>query len=239
MPKSTVNQAKPRSRELRPELTRLPERTPERMAFRGKVAGICARLIRKLTCTRVSGREHFPEAGPGLIVMNHLGDADVVVGLAALQVQPDALAKVELHDFPILGGWLERYGVIWVHRGTADRRALRAALDGLAEGRFIAIAPEGRQSLTGALEEATSGAAFLALKSGVPVIPAAMTGTRNADIFGSWLRLRKPEISLTIGQPFKLEGGPDRTDSLRAGTDRIMRQIAALLPADYRGVYTP
>jgi 1-acyl-sn-glycerol-3-phosphate acyltransferase len=237
MPKSTVSPAKPRASALRPELTRLPALTPERLAFRKKVAGYCKTLVRLLTRTTLSGLEHFPSSGPGLVVLNHLGDADVVLGLGALDIQPDAIAKVELIDYPILGRLLEKYGVIWVHRGTADRRALRAALDALDAGRFVAIAPEGRHSLTGSLEEATSGAAFLALRSGAPVIPVAVTGTRKRDFYGSLLRLRRPVVSLTFGPPFRLEIGPDRADSLRDGTDRIMRRIAVLLPSEYRGVY--
>jgi 1-acyl-sn-glycerol-3-phosphate acyltransferase len=203
-----------------------------------KLAGFFAGLIRRLTRTSFHGLENFPKSGPGLIVTNHLGDADIVLCLAGLSIQPDALAKIELIDLPIFGRWLDRYGGIWVHRGTADRRALRAALDGLAEGRFIAIAPEARQSLTGALEEGTGGAAYLALKTGVPIIPVALTGTEDENIYGSWRRLRKPVASFTIGPPFRLEPEPPRADAIDRGTDVIMRRLAALLPEEYRGVYS-
>jgi hypothetical protein len=57
------------------------------------------------------------------------------------------MGKIELSEHWLVGPLFRAYGVIWVHRGKADRKALRAALDGLSQGRMIALAPEGRQSL--------------------------------------------------------------------------------------------
>lgn len=237
MPTSIEAPPKPRSTRIRPELTRLPELTPERLAYRARSARICAWFVNRLTRPTFAGLEHLPEAGPGLLVINHLGDADIFVILAGLGIQPDALAKSELYDLPLAGRWMDRYGAIWVHRGTADRRAIRTALEALAEGRFVGLAPEGRQSVTGSLEEATSGAAYIALKSGAPVIPVALTGTENRNIFGSWLRLRRPVVTMTIGEPFSLDQHESRSAALEAGTERIMRRLAGLLPEAYRGVY--
>lgn len=55
---------------------------------------------------------------------------------------------------------MDWYVVVWLHRGQAEKRAIRATLVGLAERRFFVIAPEGRYALTGGLEEGTLGAAF-------------------------------------------------------------------------------
>lgn len=237
MPTNTEAPPKPRSTEIRPELTRLPELTPQRLAFRRKFARLSRFLIRWLTRASYSGLENFPVSGPGVMVLNHLGDADIALILSGIDIQPDGLAKVELYDMPVVGWLLDRYGAIWVHRGTADRRAIRAAISALDEGRIVGIAPEGRQSLTGALEEATSGSAYIALKSGSPVIPIALTGTRNKDLFGSWLRLRRPILTLSVGEPFYLEDDPDRSAALANGTTRIMKTLAGLLPESYRGFY--
>jgi 1-acyl-sn-glycerol-3-phosphate acyltransferase len=238
MPTRLEAPPKPRSSKLRPELTRLPELTPERLAFRVRFARFCKWIVQHLTRTTFSGLENYPENGPGLLVINHLGDADIAVLLAALPAPPDGLAKVELFDFPIVGYVFERYGAIWIHRGTADRKAIRAALDGLAEGRIIGLAPEGRQSLTGSLETATSGAAYMALKAGVPIIPIALTGTQNANVYRNWLRLRRPVLTMTVGVPFRLDEYPNRPTAIDKGTDRIMRSLAELLPESYRGAYT-
>lgn len=228
---------KPISEVWRPELVRLPPLTWGRRLFRWLVKGLMKVLI--LVCTRadVSGLEHFPRQGPALIVINHLGDADAALLLAALPVAPDAMGKIELVDFPILGKLMEWYGIIWVHRGRVDRRALRAALDGLAEGRMILVAPEGRYSLIGGLEEGTDGAAFLAIKARVPIVPVALVGTENAHVYGHLRRLRRAPVALRVGEPFYLTESGRGPAALREGTEKIMKMLASLLPEEYRGVY--
>jgi 1-acyl-sn-glycerol-3-phosphate acyltransferase len=157
--------------------------------------------------------------------------------MALSPVQVEALSKAELYDYPVLGKLMDAYGVIWVHRGQPDRHAIRAALDGLRQGRFIAIAPEGRESLTGALEQGTEGAAYLALRAGVPVLPLTFTGTENARIYGNLKRLRRTDVTMTVGAPFRLEELPGRKEAIELGTQNIMRTLAAQLPPEYRGVY--
>jgi 1-acyl-sn-glycerol-3-phosphate acyltransferase len=127
--------------------------------------------------------------------------------------------------------------MIWIHRGRPDRKAIRAALDGLSQGRFVMLAPEGRQSLAGGLEEGTEGAAFLAMKSGVPIVPAAMTGTENENTYGHLRRLKRARVTLSVGKPFFLEEQADRQKMLRNGTKQIMESLAVLLPESYRGRY--
>ena len=230
-------QQKPRSTTIRPELTSLPRITTWRRLFRHIVRWLARQLAWLLTRTQVSGLENLPDRGPALIVGNHLGDADVFLGLAFSPRFVDMLAKVELYDFPLLGKLMDAYGVIWIHRGQPDRRALRAALDGLAEGRLIAIAPEGRESVTGALEEGTHGAAFLALKAAVPIIPVTFTHTENPRIYGNLRRLRRTCVTITIGPPFRLEKRSDRQSAILYSTQTIMRKLASQLPPEYQGIY--
>jgi 1-acyl-sn-glycerol-3-phosphate acyltransferase len=101
----------------------------------------------------------------------------------------------------------------------------------------VAIAPEGRESLSGALEEGTRGAAYLALKAGVPVLPITMTGTENRAVYGSLKRFRRAEISLTVGLPFYLDAADDQRQVLQRGTQKIMQKLAEQLPEEYRGFY--
>ena len=230
---------KPRTNYIQPQMTRLPALTPWRRLFRGCL-GRFARLILSLLCrVDVKGLENFPAQGPALIVFNHLGDADVVVGLAYLpSCAIQALAKIDLYvEYPPLGWLMEAYGVIWVHRGVPDRRALRAALDALQRGQFVAIAPEGRESLSGGLEEGTGGAAYLALKSGAAILPVGVTGTANANVYGNLKRLRKPEITLQVGKLFNLDENELNREAVQRGTEKIMEKIAEQIPAEYRGAY--
>jgi len=229
---------KPRSGRLQPELTRLPNLTFWRQILRQFLRFLVWVLIRLFTRTRVLGMENFPREGAALIISNHLGDADVLVSLAFFPRPVDSLAKIDLYfDYPPMGWLMEAYGVIWVHRGQPDRRALSSAIRGLNEGRLVAIAPEGRESLSGSLEEGTGGAAYLALKSNAPLLPVTFTGTENSVVYSNLKRLRRSEISMTIGPAFRLRKAEDARQVVREGTETIMKILAQQLPPQYRGIY--
>jgi 1-acyl-sn-glycerol-3-phosphate acyltransferase len=220
----------------RPELVALPKLTVARRIFRALARGL-AKLVTFFTMqVTVTGMGNFPKRGPAIIVINHLGDADAVLLAASIPTTIDGMGKIELYEHWFVGPLFRAYGVIWVHRGRPDRRAIRAALDGLAEGRMVGIAPEGRQSVIHGLEEGNEGAAFLAMKSGVPILPIAMTGTENENIYGRkwWRRAR---VTLSVGKPFQLQGHADRQEMMREGTRQIMESLASLLPETYQGRY--
>ena len=239
MPDQIPSYPKPRSERVSSNITCLPRlvwwRKNIRWLFKWLskiVVSVCLRLDQ-------CGLENLPKQGPALIVGNHLGDADLIVGMAISPAENvEVLAKSELYKFPILGKVLDIYGVIWIHRGQPDRRAIHSVLLGLKEGRMIAIAPEGRESLTGSMEEGTDGAAYIALKADVPIIPVTVTGTENSQVFGNIKRLRKTNASLTVGKPFRLQKMSNRRESVKAGTETIMQILANQLPLSYRGEYS-
>jgi len=233
----STNLPKPESSVYRPELVRLPNLTVKRRFVRRILHGLVRLVVKLVIKLDVRGREYFPNHGPLLVVSNHLGDADVVVGIALSLVPIEILGKIELYDFPIAGWLMESYGTIWLHRGKPDRRAIRVALQGLAEGRIIAIAPEGRESVTGSLEEGTRGAAYLALKADVPILPVAITGTENWRVYGNIKRFRRTAVSVSVGAPFQIQKIGNRQQTLEQGTDELMKAIAKLLPPEYQGVY--
>ena len=171
------------------------------------------------------------------MVSNHLGDADGVVGLAFAKMPFDLLGKIELYDFPVVGKLMDWYGTIWVHRGRPDRRALTVALKGLAEGRMVAIAPEGRESLSGALEQATDGAAYIALKADVPILPVVLTGTENSRVYRNLKKFQRTQVTITAGPPIKLKRTGNRRVDIAEGTQTIMKTLAKMLPPEYQGVY--
>lgn len=228
---------KPVTEIWRPDLVRLPRLTLVRRLFRQFARGVMKLLTFLFMDATVTGMENFPRQGPALVVINHLGDADAVLLGASIPFMIEGMGKIELNDHWLVGPLFRAYGIIWVHRGRPDRKALRAALEGLAEGRMVALAPEGRQSVIGGLDDGTEGAAFLALRSGAPIVPVAMTGTENHNIYSHMKQLRRAKVTLTVGKPFHLQERPDRQAMLQEATRRIMRSLAELLPESYQGNY--
>lgn len=231
------SQPKPVTDWWRPDLVRLP-----RLTWWRRVARVFLRGLMKLTTlvtmqATVRGMENFPQQGPALVVINHLGDADVVLLAAVIPRSIDGMGKIELSEHWLVGSIFRAYGVIYIHRGRPDRKAIRAALEGLAEGRMLALAPEGRQAVDGKLEEGTDGAAFLAMKSGAPIVPIAMTGTENENIYSHLRRWQRARVTLTVGKPFRLQVQANRQKMLREGTQQIMAALASLLPESYQGNY--
>lgn len=229
---------KPVADVFRPELTRLPVYNIWRRLARRGLRALQRFLVATRLKLRVSGLENFPRHGPALIVLNHLGDADIVVILSQLRtLEVDPLAASNLYDIPALRLAAEMYGVIWLHRGHPDRRALNCAIESLRRGRFVTIAPEGRESLVGGLEQGLDGAAFLALRSDVPILPIAITGTEKPRIYRGLICWPRQPVSMTVGQSFRIVKSGDRRSDLKNGTDQIMRSLARLLPPEYQGVY--
>lgn len=230
------SQPKPVTDWWRPDLVKLAKLTFARRLFRVFARGLAKVVVFVTMKSTVIGLENFPKQGPALIVINHLGDADVVLLAASIPTTIDGMGKIELNEHWLVGPVFRAYGVIYVHRGRPDRKAIRAALDALTEGRMLALAPEGRQAVEGKLEEGTEGAAFLAMKTGASIVPVAMTGTENENIYNRkwWRRAR---VTLSVGQPFKLTEQADRQKMMREGTNQIMESLARLLPESYLGSY--
>lgn len=232
-----VPQPKPVSDWWKPELVALPKLTLRRKLFR-RLFRMATKAIAFCTMRRKTrGLENFPAKGPAIIVFNHLGDWDAVLLGAVIPVFAECIGKIELNEEWLAGTALRMYGCIWIHRGQPDRRAMRAALDALAEGRMLALAPEGRQTVTGGLEEGTDGAAFLAMKSGAKIVPVALTGTENAHMKEHINLWKRAPVSLTVGKPFFIQNQADRQKMIRNGTREIMESLARLLPPERRGQY--
>jgi 1-acyl-sn-glycerol-3-phosphate acyltransferase len=193
-------------------------------------------LLKTIARVDVQGFENLP-AGPFVSVINHLSSFDTLTGIAVGPIrQATTFAAIEHRSDPI-GGWiLDQLGVIWVRRGEADRDAIKIALDEIRSGTVMAMAIEGTRSRTGGLQLGKTGPAFLASRTHVPMVPAAIWGTEK--IISNLKRLRRSEVHLRLGQPFHLPEGRANTEQLEEYTDQVMLKIAAMLPPEYRGVYT-
>jgi 1-acyl-sn-glycerol-3-phosphate acyltransferase len=203
---------------------------------------IARALLGLTTRTTARGLDHLPPTGPLLVVFNHLGHLDGALVVSLLPYSVEAVALADLFHVPLTGQMLRLYGAIAVHRDVVDRDVVERCVATLKRSGVVALAPEARMSVTGALEKARPGAAYLALKTGAPILPIALSGTENSAVYGAWRRRRRPRLTATIGEAFRLPelplSGPQRRESLAQASNLIMTRLAALLPAAYRGVYT-
>jgi 1-acyl-sn-glycerol-3-phosphate acyltransferase len=192
------------------------------------VVGLLARVV-------VEGQHHV-QGGPCLIAANHLGHADPLVVVSLLPEPPEIAALADLR-WVLAAPAIYLYDPILVKRDQIDRAMVRSALDALRRGEQLLIFPEARMSRSGALEQARFGVGYLAVESGVPVVPVAITGTETALWY--LLRLRRPTVTVTFTPSMVLEPDPalPRRAQWEAATTRIMLAIANHLPPTYRGVY--
>jgi 1-acyl-sn-glycerol-3-phosphate acyltransferase len=188
---------------------------------------------------KVEGQENIPESGPMLVAPNHLSNLDPAIVAAALPRPPVFLAKQELFKFRLGAMLMRAYGAYPVDRNRANLRTLNW-INGqlLSEHRIAMVFPEGTRSKTGGLLRGHPGLAHVAISTGVPVVPIALTGSENLQ---NVLKVVKPTatLRLKIGKPFVVAESEVRLSRKRAAdvTKEVMVRIAKLLPEDKRGDY--
>jgi 1-acyl-sn-glycerol-3-phosphate acyltransferase len=186
---------------------------------------------------QVTGLENVPTEGPAIIMINHIAFVDPIVVLHTLPRNIVPMAKVEVYTYPVIGIFPRLWQVIPVRREEVDRRAIAQALDVLRAGEMILVAPEGTRHE--ALDDAKVGVAYLASRSGAPVIPVAVDCTPGFPTLPFTRRWRGPGAQVRFGRPFRFrpELRHASKDELRRMTDEAMYALARLLPAERRGRY--
>ncbi len=184
----------------------------------------------------VIGLEHVPRDGAFVAVVNHLSIADPAVMYVHFPRQMIVFVADKWRRVFGIRQLVETVGVIWVARGEADLSAIKQALTALRAGQPLGMAPEGTRSRARSLQPGKVGAAYLADRAGVPILPVAISGTER--LTENLRRLRRTPVRMVIGPPFRLPpNGRATGDVLAEYTDQVMCRIAALLPPEYRGVY--
>lgn len=188
----------------------------------------------------IHGIENVPLTGGMILASNHIGILDIVMVYFAID-RTDLFIPVA-EKFGRVGWirWLGKHlNFLFVDRFNPDLKAIRRMISLMENGKCLVIAPEGTRSLTGSLNEGKPGVAYLAARSGFPVVPAAITGTADRVVLANVKRFRRSHITLTAGEKFVIPRLPnkDRDAALQKYTDEIMCRMAVLLPEKYRGVY--
>ena len=185
-----------------------------------------------------SGMEHVPNNGPAIFCPNHTSVLDSFFLPLALPRRITYVGKAEYMDswktkklFPALGMIpIDRSG------GNASERALNAATDLIEAGEYFGIYPEGTRSRTGQLFRGHTGPARLALRTGAPLIPVGIRGSREVMPPDAKVPNFFRSVSLRFGRPISVKRYQDRADDrlvLREITDELMYEIRSLSGQEY------
>jgi 1-acyl-sn-glycerol-3-phosphate acyltransferase len=175
---------------------------------------------------KLHGLENFPKQGPVIIVSNHASDFDPPMIGAAMRRPVSFMAKAELFKFPLFGKILLAYGAYPVKRGQGDRAAIRAALSQLETGWASGFFIGGTRTVSERIEDPKLGAALIAAKTQVPLLPVSIWGTSKILPKGAKFPRRVP-VTIRVGTLIDPPPTSDRAD-LEAVTAECVAQIHAL-----------
>ena len=204
---------------------------------------ICRFLMNTIAFTllikldRVEGMENVPRSGPALVYINHIAFVDPIVFVHVFSRDVVPMAKIEVYNYPVVGIFPRLWGVIPVRRSEIDRRAIQMAVDVLDAGEIVLVAPEGTRHP--AITDVKEGLAYLATRTGVPLLPCVIDGTVGFPAMRYSARWHGAGVRVRIGKPFRFipQSQRVRKDQLHQMNDEAMYILAAMLPEHLRGDY--
>ncbi|HVM08802.1 MAG TPA: lysophospholipid acyltransferase family protein [Acidimicrobiales bacterium] len=195
--------------------------------IRAIVAGFC-RVFWRLS---IEGREHLPATGPFILSPVHRSNIDTPLAACVTTRRMRFMGKKEMWKIAPLGKVFTALGAFPVNRGTADREALRTCIDVLKNGEPLVLFPEGTRRSGPVVEELFDGAAYVATKAGVPIVPVGIGGSEGAMPKGA--KFIKPvKVHMVIGPPLRPETGEGGKVSRSA-----MRDLTVRLQAELQRLY--
>ncbi len=186
----------------------------------------------------VEGQANVPRTGGVILAANHPGGLDVFALGYASPRQIYYMAKQELFKInPLLTRGLYAVGAFPVRRGHQDVGAVGTSIRIVRQGKVLGMFIEGTRNHDRGLSRGRNGAIRIALKTGAPVVPAALIGITGLN--RDWRNLlRRSSVTVRFGEPISFPQDESvSSEVLQAYTDQVMEAIAALLPVELRGIY--
>ena len=194
---------------------------------------------------KVKGLRNVPAKGAVIIASNHLSFSDSVFMALVIPRKVTFLAKSEYFTSPGAKGLLKKLTLISLGQVPVDRSggrrseaALITGLKILAEGSCLGIYPEGTRSPDGRLYKGRTGIARLAIESGAPVIPLAMSNTDKIQPTGKVIP-NLHRVGMHFGEPMYFDGDSSDLLYLRDVTDQIVAKIQEMSGQEYVDIYAP
>ena len=197
-------------------------------------------LIRLIARVRVEGWDRVPKSGSFIVVANHIGRLDAMLVYYFLDRKDIIMIVAEKYRKSAFWRFfVKQVDGIFIDRYQADYSAMRQVLKRLQQGGVLGMTPEGTRSKDGKMHQGRSGTAYLGAKTGVLMVPVGNDGSDDSELVRRLKRLRKLDVTLRVGEPFRLPPlvARQREAQLNEYTEDIMCRIAALLPEWRRGYY--
>jgi 1-acyl-sn-glycerol-3-phosphate acyltransferase len=150
----------------------------------------------------VSGTENVPKTGGVLFVANHQSNFDIPILIGHVPRDKGFIAKLELLKVPTFRRWMKYIGCIFIDRKDPRQSltAINEAAERLKAGHSIVIFPEGTRSADGTVGPFKAGGLRLAIKAGVPIVPVAISGSKNIMPKGTSI-IRSAKVNVIISPP--------------------------------------
>ena len=168
--------------------------------FYAVIRGILVALCRTYFRLSVKGRENIPKTGPFILAPIHRSNVDTPISCAATTRRLRYMGKDSLWKNKTIGSVLSALGGFPVTRGTADLEALKRCLAVLAQGEPMVMFPEGTRQFGDLIQPLFDGAAYLAIKANVPIVPVGIGGTQGVMPKGKKMIYPK-KCTMIIGAP--------------------------------------
>lgn len=178
--------------------------------------------------TKVYGRDEFPKEGPVIVVPNHLSNFDPPVLGYAIPRHAHFMAKAELFVNPISRFFCTWLGAFPVHRGTVDKIAIRHAMGLLKHKEVLGIFAEGSRQKPGKLGRFHDGAASIALRTGVGIVPIATIGTYDIQRHG---------VAIIIGELIPVRKDKATAENIKAVNEAVKNAIQRMIDDYESGRY--
>lgn len=205
--------------------------------IRGLVVAVCVGYTR----ARVVGKHNIPKSGPFLLAPIHRSNIDTPLAAAVTSRRMRFMGKDSIWKIKPIGWIISSLGAFPVTRGSADREALKRCIAVLESGEPLVLFPEGTRQSGPVVQPLFDGAAYVAVKAGVPIIPVGIGGSEGVMPKGSKM-IYPRKCVLVVGEPIVAvadESGRIPRSAVKDITERLTVDLQRLFDEAQRLAGTP